>query len=473
MKFPNKDFFKKNKKVLIAGTTAGVATLIAFLVLAGRTRSYGYSDGYITCGDESSDTIENLFYQSEDNRYLVELEKLDKCMDLVVIPSDGSYIIRTSKVQCTVRNKDSSYDINTNTIRDDDNYIAPVESDKGFYADADTIFSIFGYETTYKTSKDGNLVEMVLQKSDSSSYGTLHIEKEQVEENETRNQIEEGILNQNPTTGQPGSSKLPIVPRPESNISNSDVNDATKEEQSSSSAPQSEEEFLENGGIYPEDVQDVIDNRPEQIETEAPKKIIDRPDTTQNKKSDEEFQQQWDQISNTLSDAYSKGTTPTGTEPGKKRTDDFIAYNPMSGALYYDTISILHDPSDGAFIEATFSDEWSDLAMNTDHEKTKAFYESVPGMVETTLKSILGNNMGEELFLFIKENADRTQTGGYISHRDENNEIQTEWTDGPVGDGINAEEIDFENWQGKVTDDGLRFYVARSGNGFFVKVYKN
>ena len=89
MKFPNKDFFKKNKKVLIAGTTAGVAALIAFLVLAERTRSYGYSDGYITCGDESSDTIENFFYQSEDDRYLVELEKLDKCMDLVVIPSDG------------------------------------------------------------------------------------------------------------------------------------------------------------------------------------------------------------------------------------------------------------------------------------------------------------------------------------------------------------------------------------------------
>ena len=166
MKFPNKDFFKKNKKVLIAGTTAGVAALIAFLVLAGRAPSYGYSDGYITCGDESSDTIENLFYQTEDDRYLVELEKLDKCMDLVVIPSDGSYIIRTSKVQCTVRSKDSSYDINTNIIRDDDNYIAPIESDKGFYADADTVFSIFGYETTYKTSKEGNLVEIDLQKTD-------------------------------------------------------------------------------------------------------------------------------------------------------------------------------------------------------------------------------------------------------------------------------------------------------------------
>ena len=66
-------------------------------------------------------------------------------------------------------------------------------------------------------------------------------------------------------------------------------------------------------------------------------------------------------------------------------------------------------------MEATIANEWSDMALNTDHERTKAFYESIPGMVETTVKNMLGENTGEELFQFIKEHADRTVNGGYIA----------------------------------------------------------
>lgn len=462
MRFPNKDFFKQNRKVLIVGTAACLLGLIA---LASMTHqgSDGYANGYIICENESSEEIENLFYRSGD-RYLIELAQLDKCLDLDAIKSDGGYVIRTPKVQCTMKSEEESYKINANTIQDDDNYITPAENSHGFYADADTLFDVFGYQTSYKTNDSGKLVELTLTKADGSAYDTIHISTEVPETEDARSQVEEGILNQDPESGKPGGTSLPTVPQPTS----------PSEEETEPSAPVSEGDFLENGETYPDEIQEVIDNRPEPQETEAPKKqIIERPTENPNKKRNEEFQQQWDQVSENLKKTYSTGATPTGKEPVKERTKDFIAYNPMSGAIFYDTISVLHDPADGAFMEATIANEWSDMALNTDHEQTKAFYESIPGMVEATLKDMLGANTGEELFQFIKEHADRTANGGYIAYHDEKNEIQTEWTDGPVGDGINAGEIDFEKWQDRTTDDGLRFYVARSGGGIFIKVYKN
>lgn len=462
MKFPKKDFFTKNKKVFIVGSATCLLALVALLTIRKQT-SDGYANGYIICGEESSPEIEDLFYRSDD-RYLIELGKLDKCLDLDAIKSDNGYIVRTSKVQFTLSDGENSYKVNANMIEDDDNYISPIKMREGFYADADTLFDVFGYETSYKTNDNGALVELTLKRSDESAYDNLHISIEVPETEPARSQVEEGILNQDPETGHPGGATLPTVPQPE----------RYEEEETTPSALANEEEFLENGGTYPEDVQEVIDNQPEQQETEVPKKqIVERSTDNPNKKSDEEFQQQWNQVSDSLKKTYSTGTTPTGREPVKERTKDFIAYNPMSGAIFYDTISVLHDPSDGAFMEATIANEWSDMALNTDHEQTKAFYESIPGMVEVTLKNMLGENTGEELFQFIKEHADRTTNGGYIAYHDENNEIQTQWTDGPVGDGINSGEIDFENWQRRTTDDGLRFYVARSGGGIFIKVYKN
>ena len=269
-----------------------------------------------------------------------------------------------------------------------------------------------------------------------------------------RSQLEQAMVDQTLQLNQPGDSSLPTVPHP------------SQEPAEEESESESIEETL------PAEVQEIIDNRPEQ-ETKAPASIVDKPIENPNKKTEEEFDQQWNEVKSDLKQAYSQGTTPTGKAPYEERGDSMIAYNPMSGALYYDTISVSYEPSDGALMTATFANEWSDQAMNIDNEQTKKFYESIPQMVETTLKSMLGDNAGEELYQYIKENADRTTTGGYLVYHDERGNLATKWTDGQVGDGIQASEIDFEKWQDKHTDDGLRYYAARSGEGFMVKVFKN
>ena len=58
------------------GSAACLLVLVALLTTKKQT-SDGYANGYIICEEESSSEIEDLFYRSDD-RYLIELEKLDK-----------------------------------------------------------------------------------------------------------------------------------------------------------------------------------------------------------------------------------------------------------------------------------------------------------------------------------------------------------------------------------------------------------
>lgn len=446
----------KKKTILLVGVLSCAVAITALVFMKKQPQKNGISDGIITCGEDTSEQISNLFLRDQ-SKYLIELQGLDDHMDLDVIPvqnSTDSYMIRTSKIQCTVSLGDGTYSINGNKISDDDNYTAPVKVENGFYADADILFNLFGYTPVYETNMDHSVVHMTLQKQDEGSYGLLHIDEEEKEIESPRSQLEQAMVDQTLQLNQPGDSSLPTVPHP------------SQEPAEEESESESIEETL------PAEVQEIIDNRPEQ-ETKAPASIVDKPIENPNKKTEEEFDQQWNEVKSDLKQAYSQGTTPTGKAPYEERGDSMIAYNPMSGALYYDTISVSYEPSDGALMTATFANEWSDQAMNIDNEQTKKFYESIPQMVETTLKSMLGDNAGEELYQYIKENADRTTTGGYLVYHDERGNLATKWTDGQVGDGIQASEIDFEKWQDKHTDDGLRYYAARSGEGFMVKVFKN
>lgn len=461
MKQITKDWALKHRYALVSGGSALLLAAVAFGFSRQPQTQDGVVDGYIVCGKDQTDLIEDFLYRNGEE-YQIELKKLDEWMSLDVTPASGSsegYIIRTPKQQITVRVGDSSYDMNGNTIKEDDTYLAPIRKGDGVYADANKLFGAFGYQPEYETNKDDDVVTMTLVKTAQDQYGDLYISHEEIAEEETREQIEESAVHNEPEFGRPGENELPTVPVP------------------TETTPFSEEEFLANGGTYPDEVQEIIDKNPDpeettQAEPELPS-IVHKPEENPNKKTDKEFQEQWNDTIGELESIYSGGSSPSGSAPYEKRGDNGIAYIPMEGALYYDTISVNYYPEGNTYVEATFANEWSDMAGNTDNPQVQAFYNSIPGVVESTLKSILGETAGGELFAFIKEHADRTQTGGYISRINEENRLETVWTDGPVGDGIQANDIDFEAWEEKFTDDGLRFYAARSGDGFAVKVFKN
>ena len=91
----------------------------------------------------------------------------------------------------------------------------------------------------------------------------------------------------------------------------------------------------------------------------------------------------------------------------------------------------------------------------------------------STIKSIVGDKIGTELFNYIKQHADKKQLGGgYIATLDNSGELAMKWTDDGIGDGIQAATLDFSAWQNRTTDYGKRFSVDNS-NGLAIHVYNN
>ena len=173
-----------------------------------------------------------------------------------------------------------------------------------------------------------------------------------------------------------------------------------------------------------------------------------------------------------MKNVFQNGHPSTGNVPYTERTEDFIAFNPMNKAIYFDTISVQHYSEGRTFMETVIASEWSDLALNTSNEDSKAFYNGIPAMVEAAIKETVGEEAGIRLFTWIKEHADQTKTGGYIATYDDAGKPVAVWSDGQVGDGIMSTEMNFEGWQGQRTDDGLLFDVSREGEGIRIVVSK-
>ena len=434
---------------------------IVAILINRTTKAENFISGYIITEGKQTEQIESLFYHTGD-RYMIDINQVDELLNLDVIATSEAYIIRSSKNQIEIIPNSQDYVVNLNKIKEDDSYLVPFKHESGIYVDTEAVFSVFGYSTSYQSNSDQTVVELFLTKTDGDPYETITLkDKVPVEVKETEKQIEEGAISQTPDINQPGNNTLPTVPYPE-------------ETKPVETEPFSEEKFLEDGGVYPDDIQEIIDNRPEETDAPITPQIVERPETTPNKMSDEEFETIWNEAKNNIAEVYKTGSPATGNVPYLERTEDFIAFNPMNKAIYYDTISVLHNPSEeGVFMEINISAEWSDMALNTDNAESAAFYKSIPAMVEATIKNAIGENEGGELYSFIKEHADKTRMGGYIATHNENGEVVSIWSDGEVGDGIMSTELNFEQWQGRETDDGLRYYTARKGEGIVIKIYKN
>lgn len=449
-----------DQKRKIAGAGALLAVLIIVIGAAVLKRGNdagektAVKNGEITDGSTSSYTIENLFYEVGKDQYLINIGDLDEAISADVIKTDNGYAIRTQKKQVTVLTDEDAYYVDANKITEDDGYIKPVNFRGGIYADTRTIFDVFGYSVSYKTNADDTFVSMTITRTGDDPYTVITPHKEEIETlPETKPQVEESAIHKEVDINKPvDDASLQTVPQPTERMYGEDETETYAETSAAETESPVEETTV--------------------TETMAQ---VERTKEMPNRKSDEEFNETWKEDKKYLTDLFKGGTAEYGNIPYREVADNYIAFNPMTKATYYDTISVIEEPGLGnnEFIVATFAEDWDDLEGLTPFEASKAFYRGIPAMYERTIKKLLGENTGTEFFNWLKAHADKKTKGGYIGKFDEKMNLYTEWTDDEVGDGIQASKISFEEWISRTTDDGLRFDVTQQGNGFKITIYKN
>lgn len=126
----------------------------------------------------------------------------------------------------------------------------------------------------------------------------------------------------------------------------------------------------------------------------------------------------------------------------------------------YGEIGIEHnDQWFGTFVTAWLGNEWSDLERKFDTAISKASYSQKPDIKEKTIKTVVGDKIGTELFNYIKQHADKVIP-------------DAEWNPNGNPDGIKASKLDFSAWQNRKTDYGKTFSVEVTGEVINIKVYK-
>lgn len=461
---------KQNKNlpyIIIAILFILILLILLFSRVGKKSDIPEFMDGYITVGTASSPTYSDLFYKSGE-KYLIDLEGLDKTTNLDTITTSDGLAVNNIFDQVFVSPGYDYYYVNSNKISDDDNYTAPVVIDEKVYADTDIILNGIGYDTTYNFSADKSVIELKIDVKDKDRYYTVipnkELEKDEEDEIAEMPQAEEGAI-ENPglEVNRPGE-ELQTVPRPEQ----------TKSEDDKKNLP-----------VIPSETE--AETNPEETEgmTEVPSEIEEIEETTvaqepeepareynPNRKTDEEFEAIWAEDKEELKNIFENSTPNFKQDAYKELSSNFVGFNIAHGAIYGNTISVIHDTTSGEFLYISFNGDWSDQANNITSEESRAYYLGVPEVYRKTLVTCLGENVGTELFNYIKAHGDRTITGGYVARvNPETKAVESVWTDGEVGNGVDAQHIDFEAWQDRTTDNGLRFDVVRNGNGIDIFVY--
>lgn len=140
------------------------------------------------------------------------------------------------------------------------------------------------------------------------------------------------------------------------------------------------------------------------------------------------------------------------------------------------------------FVTAVIGGQWSDQAENGVTSMLMATYAAKPDMKEKVIKSVVGDTVGQELFNYINNHANKRGSGyvteenaplGYWKWDINGNDV---WVDDPngfpkrtwsdyFGDGIGAETLDLSVWQNRKTDYGKTFSVVRNGGALMIHVY--
>ena len=460
----------KKEAILI---TIGMLFLLAILLVFVSRNNNGipertYSDGYITVASRSSASYPSLFI-SENGKYMIDIEGLDKLTSLDSVKTPEGYVINNVFDQIFIKPRDTSYSINSNTISDDDNYTPPIVDGEKVYGDTDQILIGLGYSTEYKTSADGSVIELILTNTDKNSYMLIETNEKIEEDDEIAEmpQVEEGAINPGDNSPNRPQDELTTVPRPDRETESSSE---SKSWQSASELNETSEN-TENE----ENIEESVESTESETEdiSETPEVVEPLP-YNPNKKTDAEFQQMWEEDKSVLENVYSNSNSNFGQDSFAELSENTIVFNEATGTVYSNTVTVSHDTLSGEFIVVSFNGDWSDQAVNVSSEVSKAYYAGIPEVVRQTLVTVLGPNAGTELFNYIKAHADMTITGGYIATTNpETGALESVWTDGEVGNGMNADTLNFESWQNRISDDGLRFDVVRDGNGIKVLVYKD
>lgn len=425
---------EKKKKILIGTAAAGAAVLYLILLSTGnkKTSIEELRNGYITLDGTSSEVSSGMFYE-KNGTMRINLTGLDLHTDLDVIKNKNSYIIANMSNQMKITPDSKEYDFNSVTFSEDESYLVPMTINDYVYGDSSVIFSLFGYDVDYQYNSEKTAVEAILT------------QKENFDKNNKKITIMEHATKEEPKIDVPsGWSK----------------EDAEKEQMN------------QNEPVTIPDVPEVdktILAEPETMpnETEAAEETAEAAPLTEDEKKEE----RWEKVEEELTNLFQSSTPNFERESYSPIGEDAFCFNAGKLGVLGNTISVVHNSGEGYHMVVYLSAEWSDQALNVATPESKAFYTGLEDVYKKTLIYALGETEGTEFFQYLKAHADQRTEGGYVNVLDEKGVAQPVWTDGPVGDGIRAEDLELSQWTGRYTDDGYAYEITRNGDGLKLVIF--
>lgn len=425
---------KKKKQILIGAAAAGAAVLCLFLLNTGKGKndSFEIKNGYITLEGTSSEVSSRMFYE-KNGAFRINLTGLDLHTDLDVIKNKGSYIIANMSNQMKITPDVKEYDFNSVTFSEDATYLAPIVIDDYVYADSNMIFGLFGYDVEYQYNSGKTAVEAILT------------QKENFNKDDKKITVMEHATKEEPKIDVPSGWSKEDAEKEQMN---------TNEPVTVPDSPEIDKSILAEPETVPNETESAAEETEASAETE-----------------DEKKEERWEKVEEELTNLFQSSTPNFEREPYSPLGDDAFCFNAGKLGVLGNTISVVHNSGEGYHMVVYLSAEWSDQALNVATPESKAFYTGLEDVYKKTLIYALGETEGTDFFNYLKQHADQTTEGGYVNVLDEKGIAQPVWTDGPVGDGIGAKDLELSQWTGRYTDDGYAYEITRNGDGLKLVIF--
>lgn len=425
---------KKKKQILIGAAAAGAAVLCLFLLNTGKGKndSFEIKNGYITLEGTSSEVSSGMFYE-KNGAFRINLTGLDLHTDLDVIKNKGSYIIANMSNQMKITPDVKEYDFNSVTFSEDATYLAPIVIDDYVYADSNMIFGLFGYDVEYQYNSGKTAVEAILT------------QKENFNKDDKKITVMEHATKEEPKIDVPSGWSKEDAEKEQMN---------TNEPVTVPDSPEIDKSILAEPETVPNETESAAEETEASAETE-----------------DEKKEERWEKVEEELTNLFQSSTPNFEKEPFSPLGDDAFCFNAGKLGVLGNTISVVHNSGEGYHMVVYLSAEWSDQALNVATPESKAFYTGLEDVYKKTLIYALGETEGTDFFNYLKQHADQTTEGGYVNVLDEKGIAQPVWTDGPVGDGIRAKDLELSQWTGRYTDDGYAYEITRNGDGLKLVIF--
>lgn len=426
---------KKKKQILIGAAAAGAAVLCLFLLNTGKGKndSFEIKNGYITLEGTSSEVSSGMFYE-KNGAFRINLTGLDLHTDLDVIKNKNSYIIANMSNQMKITPDVKEYDFNSVTFSEDATYLAPIVIDDYVYADSNMIFGLFGYDVEYQYNSGKTAIEAILT------------QKENFNKDDKKITVMEHATKEEPKIDVPSGWSKEDAEKEQMN---------TNEPVTVPDLPEIDKSILAEPETLPNETDAAASE-----ETEA-------AEVTEDKKKEE----RWEKVEEELTNLFQSSTPNFEREPYVPIGEDAFCFNAGKLGVLGNTISVVHNSGEGYHMVVYLSAEWSDQALNVATPESKAFYAGLENVYKKTLIYALGETEGADFFNYLKQHADQTTEGGYVNVLDEKGIAQPVWTDGPVGDGIGAKDLELSQWTGRYTDDGYAYEITRNGDGLKIVIF--